>query len=235
MMEYIKLREEVLRNIPDNVDIFTIRTRILENTRFATKRRVERIKSIRELVKELESQLLIFPERRGIYFFLLITKLLQQQCPGFISSQTASKVEKLAERLQPPDLPQLGPAASPSPAPSPCIPLPEHIKNILVAALTDRGTGKDWEHFTLGLGYDMEERENIKLRQGDVDRLERNNCDDTREILRQVIEIFEGNCKRNQISINMTDHVIDVLLQEHIFDPPYKRIARKIKEAKGNL
>ena len=53
MMEYIQLREEVLRNIPDNVDIFTIRTRILENTRFATKRRVERIKSIRELVKEL--------------------------------------------------------------------------------------------------------------------------------------------------------------------------------------
>ena len=55
-----------------------------------------------------------------------------------------------------------------------------------MAALTDRGTGKDWEHFTLGLGYDMEERENIKLRQGDVDRLERNNCDDTREILRNV-------------------------------------------------
>ena len=53
MMEYIQLRDEVLRNIPDNVDVFTIRTRILENTRFATKRRVERIKSITELVKEL--------------------------------------------------------------------------------------------------------------------------------------------------------------------------------------
>ena len=53
MKEYIQLREEVLGNIPDNVDVFTIRTRILENTRFATKRRVERIKSIKELVKEL--------------------------------------------------------------------------------------------------------------------------------------------------------------------------------------
>ena len=53
MEEYVQLREEVLRNIPDNVDIFTIKTKILDNTRFATKRRVERIKSIRELVKEL--------------------------------------------------------------------------------------------------------------------------------------------------------------------------------------
>ena len=55
MAEYIQLRDEVLGNIPDNVDVFTIKTRILEleNTRFATKRRVERIKSIRELVKEL--------------------------------------------------------------------------------------------------------------------------------------------------------------------------------------
>ena len=53
MREYIQLRDEVLGNIPDNVDVFTIRTRILENTRFATKRRVERIKSIKELVKEL--------------------------------------------------------------------------------------------------------------------------------------------------------------------------------------
>ena len=53
MREYIQLRDEVLGNIPDNVDVFTIRTRILENTKFATKRRVERIKSIKELVKEL--------------------------------------------------------------------------------------------------------------------------------------------------------------------------------------
>ena len=53
MAEYIQLREEVLRNIPDNVDVLAIRTRILESTRFATKRRVERIKSIKELVKEL--------------------------------------------------------------------------------------------------------------------------------------------------------------------------------------
>ena len=65
MMEYIQLREEVLRNIPDNVDIFTIRTRILENTRFATKRRVERIKSIRELVKELGK---FSKEKKTIYY-----------------------------------------------------------------------------------------------------------------------------------------------------------------------
>ena len=105
--------------------------------------------------------------------------------------------------MQPPALPQLGAAASPSPSPSPCIPLPEHIKNILVTALTDRGTGKDWEHFTLGLGYGREEKENIKLRQGDVDRLERNNCDDARKILRNITtqngtkEMFSFISKKN--------------------------------------
>ena len=93
-------------------------------------------------------------------------------------------MEKLHQRLQPPDLTQLGAGATPSP--SPCIPLPEHIKTILVTALTERGTGKDWEHFTLGLGHGRAERENIKLRQGDVDRLERRNCDDTTKLLRNV-------------------------------------------------
>ena len=88
--------------------------------------------------------------------------------------------------MQPPALPQLGAAVSPTPSPSPCIPLPEHIKNILVTALTDRGTGNDWEHFTLALGDGREEKENIRLRQGDVDRLERNHCDDTRKILRNI-------------------------------------------------
>ena len=65
MEEYVQLREEVLRNIPDNVDIFTIKTKILDNTRFATKRRVERIKSIRELVKELGKFSI---EKKTIYY-----------------------------------------------------------------------------------------------------------------------------------------------------------------------
>ena len=96
----------------------------------------------------------------------------------------------MAERLQPPELPQSGAPAPTSPSPSPCISLPEHIKTILVSELTDRGTGKDWEHFTLGLGFDREEREKIKLRQGDVDRLERKNCDDTRQLLRKVTTLI---------------------------------------------
>ena len=53
MLEYVQLREKVVNNIPDNFDVSNIKAKILENVRFATKRRVERIKTIRELVKEL--------------------------------------------------------------------------------------------------------------------------------------------------------------------------------------
>ena len=54
MGDYVQLREEVVSNVPHNFDVSGIKTKILETeTRFATKRRVERIKTIRELVKEL--------------------------------------------------------------------------------------------------------------------------------------------------------------------------------------
>ena len=53
MVDYVQLREEVVSNVPHNFDVSGIKTKILENVRFATKRRVERIKTVRELVKEL--------------------------------------------------------------------------------------------------------------------------------------------------------------------------------------
>ena len=55
MAEYLRLRDEVVNNVPQNFDVSSIKTKLLETetARFATKRRVERIKTIRELVKEL--------------------------------------------------------------------------------------------------------------------------------------------------------------------------------------
>ena len=54
MVKYLRLREEVINNVPENFDVSHIKTKILETeTRFSTTRRIERIKTIRELVKEL--------------------------------------------------------------------------------------------------------------------------------------------------------------------------------------
>ena len=83
---------------------------------------------------------------------------------SFCSSHTLSKVRELTERLQPPEL-------MPSPLAklaSPCRPAPASIKDILVSGLTERGTGKDWEHFARGLGSDRqkEEYDRIRVREG---------------------------------------------------------------------
>lgn len=233
MVDYVQLREEVVSNVPHNFDVSGIKTKILENVRFATKRRVERIKTVRELVKELENQLLIFPEKRGINVFYLIAQLLQKQNPEYISSHTLSKVRELTERLKPPE-PMPSPLAKLA---SPCRPAPASIKDILVSGLTERGTGKDWEHFARGLGSDRqkEEYDKIRVREGDLNRLERRNCDDTRNTLRQALEQFERNCIKNNVNIDVTDHIIDILLNEEILDLPYKRLARQIKEAKRSL
>ena len=54
MVKYLRLREEVINNVPENFDVSHIKTKILETeTRFSTTRRVERIKTVRELVQEL--------------------------------------------------------------------------------------------------------------------------------------------------------------------------------------
>jgi len=227
MEAYIRLREEVVNNVPENFDVSRIKTKILETeTRFATKRRVERIKTIRELVKELENQLLIFPERRGIRIFYSISRQLQNH----ISSETLKEIEKLTEKLEPREQ-----KTSPARPVSSCKPAPDSIKAILEAGLTEAGTGQDWSHFSTNLGFDCKEKQKIRLRQGDVDRMERQNSDDIRKLLRQVVEKFEDNCRRHNVTIDVTDHIIEVLKNEEIFFPPYKSLARKIKEAKKEL
>lgn len=228
MAEYLRLRDEVVNNVPQNFDVSSIKTKLLETetARFATKRRVERIKTIRELVKELENQLLIFPEKRGIKVFYFISRQLQ----NYISSETLKEIEKLTEKLQP-----QGQRTSPPPPVSPCKPVPVSIKTILESGLTDQGTGQDWAHFCLGLGWDCEKKQEIRLRQGELDRMERQYDADIRKLLRQAVENFEDNCRRHNVNIDVTDHIIDVLRQEEILDPPYRSLARKIKEAKKGL
>ena len=43
--------------------------------------------------------------------------------------------------------------------------VPSHIKEMMVQEL-ERSGGKDWEHFATGLGYDLKDRNKIRIKQG---------------------------------------------------------------------
>ena len=97
------------------------------------------------------------------------------------------------------------------------------VREKLISTLQSPGSGQDWEHFLLGLGRDRQEADLIRLRQGDIDSLERKNKFNIRDILKEAIEMFERNCQINNVSINMTNHVIDVLKDRSVMFSPYDR------------
>ena len=72
------------------------------------------------------------------------------------------EIEKLTEKLEPREQ-----RASPPRSVSACKPVPDSIKAILEAGLTEAYTGKDWSHFSTNLGFDCEEKQKIRLRQGE--------------------------------------------------------------------
>ena len=97
------------------------------------------------------------------------------------------------------------------------------VRERLILGLQSPGAGQDWEHFLLGLGRDRQEADLIRLRQGDIDSLERKHNFNIREILTKAIEDFERNCQINSVAINITNHVIDVLQDRKVMFSPYNR------------
>ena len=72
------------------------------------------------------------------------------------------EIEKLTEKLEPREQ-----KTSPARPVSSCKPVPDSIKAILEAGLTEAGTGQDWSHFSTNLGFDCKEKQKIRLRQGE--------------------------------------------------------------------
>ena len=97
------------------------------------------------------------------------------------------------------------------------------VREKLIYNLEAPGCGQDWEHFLLGLGRGFAKRDLVRLRQGDIDKLERNHQFNRRRIIRAAIEDFERNCQRESVAFCMTQHVIDVLRDEEVLYPAYTR------------
>ena len=129
--------------------------------------------------------------------------------------------------------------------------VPSHIKEMMVQEL-ERSGGKDWEHFATGLGYDLKDRNKIRIKQGkakaqdenkkdntdnsgEVDRLELEHNGDVEQILLAVITKFEDRCIQRRVNVKMLDHIIDLLKKREFFGTPFNKLAKQIEEEKNNF
>eukprot|EP00092_Neocalanus_flemingeri_P003815 GFUD01004109.1.p1 GENE.GFUD01004109.1~~GFUD01004109.1.p1 ORF type:complete len:247 (+),score=90.30 GFUD01004109.1:1786-2526(+) len=234
--DYVLLRDEALRNIPDNIDMFSIKREF--RTMITSKRRFERINTLGQLIEELERQLIIFPDKRGIQQFYTALLSVNNLQPQAIGSSLLTKVADLTKKLQPPEpLRSRNASTSSNFCQDPALVfnrVPNNIRDMLAIDL-ERCGGKDWEHFAVGLGHGLKQRERIRIRQGEVDHIERLKNGDIRQILDIVLTKFEDRCMQRGVNINMLDHLIDILKKEEIFGTPLNMLANKIKKEKQKL
>lgn len=230
-VEYSKLKEDILGCLADNTDVTGVKKefRLL----ISSKRKFERINSIRTLFQELERQLLIFPEKKGIQYFYSIVQQLNSQQSGVISQQLLDQVDELHRRLQP--VLESPPLPSALPRQTSFQRVPENVRLILAKDLKLCG-GKDWEHFAMGLGTGLGDKEDIlKLKLGKIGEFEEKHNGDIKKILDDVLTHFEDNCLKSSVTIDMLKHISKVLKNVDIFTTPLNLTANKIKREREKL
>merc|ERR1719209_237345 len=128
-------------------------------------RRYDRIASVADLILELEEQLEIFPEKRGIKKLGSVLHCVQQVSNFVLDSDLQERIKNLTRDLEP--VPSL---------PREVTLLPTTLSDRILIKLArdlEKAGGRDWEHFATGLGLNLEEQEEVRVRQGEVDNRER--------------------------------------------------------------
>jgi len=225
LTEYEELRDEVLKVLPDNIDVFKIKQEF--QPIIVSKRRFERIHTIQQLIEELERQLLIFPDKRGIQQFFTVINRVKSQQPQSIGDDLLQRVESLTTKLEPPR-PQT------TTTQTFLTRVPKHIREELAMDL-ERCGGKDWEHFALGLGTGLKEKDKLRIKSGEVNYIESEENGDVQKILDAVLTKFEDNCIQRGVNIDILEHIIDVLKNVDIFQTPLNMSANKIKRERKKL
>ena len=105
---YIALRDELVNLVPDQkVDITEFKRQfVIMNRRMViSRRKMDSIKTMSQMIKELENHLLISPDKNGIEYFQriveFIMKLLPIESEGFVE-KVARLTEKLKQDSDPP-------------------------------------------------------------------------------------------------------------------------------------
>ena len=128
--------------------------------------------------------------------------------------------------------------------------VPKHIREELALDL-ERCGGKDWEHFALGLGTGLKEKDKLRIKSGlyfyqneffcqpsflgEVNYIESEENGDVQKILDAVLTKFEDNCIQRGVNIDILEHIIDVLKNVDIFQTPLNMSANKIKRERKKI
>lgn len=99
--EYKLLREEVLEKLPQVKRDETKRVKEAFLSFIPSRRRYERISSIPDLILELEQQLVIFPEKRGIKQLGSVIHYVEQVSNFSLEEDLHERVKRLTRRLEP--------------------------------------------------------------------------------------------------------------------------------------
>ena len=94
----------------------------------------------------------------------------------------------------------------------------------------EKAGGRDWEHFATGLGLHLAEQEEVRVRQGEVDNIEREEGGNTIKIVKRVIELFGQRCATAGVSEDIGEHMAKVLESHDVFEPPL-RFVRKLSKS----
>ena len=86
----------------------------------------------------------------------------------------------------------------------------------------EKAGGRDWEHFATGLGLNLEEQEEVRVRQGEVDNIEREEGGNTIEIIKRVVRLFAQRCATAGVSEDLSEHMAKVLESHDVFEPPLR-------------
>ena len=108
--------------------------------------------------------------------------------------------------------------------------LPEQQRVLLIRELCSKKNGQDWEHFATALGLNLPDRNLVRVKQGCVDRLEtKHGFENTTAILNEALDIFENKCMQQNITLNMLDHVSEILQDERVFNKPYNNLVKALQ------
>lgn len=216
---YSQFRESFLTQLADVQMADNVKQEF--QTGIRSRRSFHRISSYEALIQELEKQLIIFPEHGLVNAFEIILQKIQ---PPRKSLET--ELSRLQQQLQPRN-PQ-----PPLPTGGRQFPVPEEIVR-LMAETFDEEKGRAWEHFATGLGWNRSERDLIRIRQGEVDRIEEHHST-TSERLRAVLTLFHSRCLGVQANIDLVNHIVEICKAKYIFGTPYNKLAKRIERLANN-
>ena len=91
--------------------------------------------------------------------------------------------------------------------------------------------GRDWELLATGLGLDIEgvDRDLIRIRQGQVDRIDRLHPN-MREKLLAVFSLFVTVCFCTGVELDLPVYIAQLLLNRRVFRYPYVSLSARVEQ-----